>query len=114
MNDWTWLRPTATGLAAASFLFVLLNGALVLRNDNAQARVNQRQQFINQGVAVSRAARFMVQTIARVAATTKDDALIQLLERHGMHLTPDAPAAGEGKVPGAAPSDEISPMEPGK
>lgn len=108
MKDWAWLGPTATGLAAASLLFVLLNGALVLRNDNAQAVVTQRQQFINQGVQTSRAAQLMIQTIAHVAVATKDDALVQLLEHHGLHLTSDAPAVV------AAPSDETRPQEPGK
>ncbi len=113
MNDWAWLKPTATGLAAASILFVLLNGALVLRNDNAQALVNQRQQMINQGGQLTHAAQLMVQAIARVAIATKDDALFQLLKRHGVHLTPNGPDAGAGAIPGAAPSD-ASPDEPGK
>ncbi|HZT52556.1 MAG TPA: hypothetical protein VFA22_11505 [Stellaceae bacterium] len=97
MDGWwsgTWLRPTAIALALASIALVIVNGALTLRIQNAQAVLTQRQQFINQAVQVSRVAQLLVQTIAKTALATKDDALTALLERHGVRLQPGAPAEG--------------------
>ena len=101
MNGWqsdTWLRPAATALAIASIVLLVVNAALTLRNESAQAVVNQRQQFINQSAQVSRVALLLVQTIAKTAAATKDDSLMQLLERHGVRLQSNAPPA-EGAPP---------------
>ena len=101
MNGWqtdTWLRPAATALAVASIVLLIVNAALTLRNEGAQAVVNQRQQFINQSAQVSRVALLLVQTIAKTAVTSKDDTLMQLLERHGVKLQPNPPP-----VEGAAP-----------
>ena len=96
----TWLRPAATALALAGIVLVFVNGALTLRNEGAQTIIAQRQQFINQGVQVSRVAQLLVQTIARAAVATKDDALTQLLERHGVRLQPGAaPAEGTAAAP---------------
>lgn len=101
MNGWqseTWLRPAATALALASIVLLVVNAALTLRNESAQAVVNQRQQFINQTAQVSRVALLLAQTIAKTAITTKDDALLQLLERHGVRLQSNASPA-EGAAP---------------
>jgi len=100
----TWLNPTATALALASLVLVFVNGALLLRNEGTQAQVNQRQQFINQTVQVDRAALVLIQTISKTALATKDDALMQLLERHGVHLQP-TPGAGPAPVPGTGAGD---------
>ena len=113
MAEGGWARPTATGLAAASIVFVLINGALVLRNENAQAAVNQRQQVIDHGLEVSRAAQLMVQTIGNVAVATKDDALIQVLERHGIHLSPNAPSVAPGTLPTSPSPGTNAPANPG-
>jgi len=104
MNGWqtdTWLRPAATALALASIVLLVVNAALTLRNESAQAVVNQRQQFINQTAQVSRVALVLVQTVAKTAMANKDDALMQLLERHGVRLQPNAPPA-EGNPPEGA------------
>jgi hypothetical protein len=96
MNGWqsdTWLRPAATGLAIASIVLLVVNAALTLRNESAQAVVNQRQQFINQSAQVSRVALVLAQTIAKTAVATKDDALMQLLDRHGVRLQSNVPPA---------------------
>jgi hypothetical protein len=98
----TWLKPAAMALAIASLVLVCVNAALILRNESAQAVVNQRQQFLNQTVQVSRVALVLVQTIAKTAAATKDEALSQLLERHGVRLQPTQPPPGDGPPAGDA------------
>jgi len=104
MNGWqtdTWLKPAATALAVASIVLLIVNAALTLRNEGAQAVVNQRQQFINQSAQVSRVALLLVQTIAKTAMANKDDSLMQLLERHGVRFQPNPPPA-EGATPESA------------
>lgn len=93
MNGWqdgAWLKPAATVLAGLSIVLLIVNAALSLRNESAQNLLNQRQQYINQSAQVSRVAMFLVQTIAKTAVASKDDALFQLLQRHGVKLQPNA------------------------
>jgi hypothetical protein len=99
----TWLRTAATWLAVASVLLVLVNAGLVLRNQGSQRVVNQRQQTINQAVQLARAGQILVQTVARVAVATKDDALTAALEHQGIKL--NVPATGDkpGEKPGEKP-----------
>jgi hypothetical protein len=93
-GTWWWLRPAATLMAIAAIVLVFVNAVLVVRNQEAQREVNQRQQVINQGVQLARASQFVVETIAKVAVASKDDKLTALLERHGVHLTVNQPPAG--------------------
>ncbi len=104
MNDWDWLKPTATVLAAAAVVLVVVNAALVLRNESAQAFANQRQQYINQAAEVSRVAQVLAQTIARKAIETNDDALTALLQRHGLQLSRTPPGV-EAVKPEATPPE---------
>lgn len=90
----TWLRPAATLTAIAAIVLVFVNAVLVVRNQEAQREVNQRQQVINQGVQLARVSQFVVETIAKVAVASKDDKLTALLERHGVHLNINQPPAG--------------------
>jgi hypothetical protein len=109
MNDWDWLKPAATVLGAAAIVLVLVNAALVLRNESAQVFVNQRQQYINQGAAVNRVAQLLARTIARVAIETKDDALTALLERHGLQLKHTPEGDVDTAAPGATAPEETKP-----
>jgi hypothetical protein len=98
-----WLRPAATLLASAAIVIVLINAALLMRNQKAQVAVNQRQQVINLSVQYSRAGQLLVQTIARIAVTAKDDSLVSLLERHGIKINVGPPAADSLQKPEAKP-----------
>jgi hypothetical protein len=84
--DGTWLRPTATWLAVACVVLVLINAALLLRNQTAQGIVNQRQQAINQAVPLARASQLLIETTAKIAVASKDDALMGVLEHHGIKV----------------------------
>ncbi len=99
----TWLRTAATLLACVSIVLVLVNAALVLRNQRAQSDINQRQQVINQAAQLGRIGQLLVQTIGRIAVTSRDDALSAALERHGIRIeqnpAPDAGSAPAGSKP---------------
>src|ERR1700733_12018250 len=89
-----WLFTAATWLAVASIVLVLVNGALALRGQGKQLEVNQRQQTINQSAQLARVSQLLIETGAKSAVANKDDALTQLLERHGVTINvKPAPAA---------------------
>ena len=93
----SWLRPAATVLAAVSILLVLVNAGLVLRNQSMQAHVQQRQQAINQAATLARIQQALIQALAITAVRNKDDAVMALLERHGIHVNAKSPAEPEKK-----------------
>jgi hypothetical protein len=92
--DATWLRRAATWIAGASIVLVVVNGALVLKNQDAQRIVNQRQAQINQAAQIARVNQLIIETIARTAIARKDDTLTALLERHGVKLHPSSTTGG--------------------
>jgi hypothetical protein len=94
-----WL---STVLAGLSIILVVSNGLLFLSNQESQATINRRQQFINQSVQLGRVNEALVRTLATVAANNKDDQLRDLLAQHGItfQVAPadgQAPAAASGK-----------------
>jgi hypothetical protein len=74
----------STALAVLSIILVVSNGILFLINQEAQAAINRRQQFINQGVQLGRVNEALVRALATSAANTNDDQLRELLAQHGI------------------------------
>jgi len=95
----SWLRPAATLLAAAGIVLVLVNAGLVLRNQSMQAVVAQRQQAINQAATLGRISQALVQALAATAIKNKDDTIMALLERHGIHVNYTPPSGEPEKKP---------------
>ena len=94
----SWLRPAATVLAIAGIVLVLINAGLVLRNQMMQAHVAQRQQAINQTATLARVSQTLIQALAVSGVRNKDDAIMALLERHGIHVNVHpGPAPGEAE-----------------
>jgi hypothetical protein len=92
----TMLFWISTVLAAVSIVLVVSNGTLYLVNQEIQAAVNQRQQFINQSVQLGRVNEALVRSLATSAASNKDDQLRDMLAQHGITFqvtTGSAPAA---------------------
>jgi hypothetical protein len=94
-----WL---STVLAGLSVILVISNGLLFLSNQETQATINRRQQFINQSVQLGRLNEALVRALATAAANNKDDQLRELLAQHGItfQIAPadgQAPAAASGK-----------------
>lgn len=102
-----WLRTAAQWIAGASIVLVIVNIGLVVRNQAAQGSVTQRQAVLNQAPEIARVNQLLVETIARTALQKKDQALIALLERHGVKLNPTPPAA-------TSPPTAASPSSAGK
>jgi hypothetical protein len=114
MRDWFSLRTGAgwrntipLGLAGVTLVLVFFNVWFVLDTQARQAEVNQRQQFINQSMQLSRLNEGLVRAIATAAVNTKDEKLRQLLSDQGINVTFTPNAAAP---PASAPS---SPMASG-
>ena len=89
-------------LAGVSLLLVIVNAALVMRNQAIQFDVTQRQQVINQGLQFLRIRQALAQAVGTLAVNKQDHDLSDLLTRHGISVTPTqtpaaAPAAPQGK-----------------
>lgn len=86
-----WDIVTMT-LAALSLLLVIVNAVLVVRNQSLQVDMNDRQQVINQGLQLARLRQVLAQTLGNLAITKQDHDLGDLLSRHGISVTGQAPA----------------------
>jgi uncharacterized membrane protein YeiB len=91
----------STVLAGLGVILVIGNGILFLVNQDAQAAINRRQQFINQSAQLGRLNEALVRALATNAANNKDDQLRDLLAQHG--ITFQVNPAEPGPAP-AAPS----------
>ena len=96
-----WLYWVTVGLSGLTLLLVVAYIILVQANRSVQAEVNQRQQFINQSVQLSRINDVLIRALAAAAVNNKDDKLRDLLAQNGVTIN----AAGEPeKTPPPAPA----------
>jgi hypothetical protein len=103
-----------TVLAGLSVILVISNGILFLVNQEAQAAINRRQQFINQSAQLGRVNEALVRALATSAANNKDDQLRDLLAQHGItfQVNPAQPGPAQasptesGAVPAVPPSGQ--------
>ena len=82
-------------LAAAILLLVVLNIVLTGRNQDLQAAISERQQFINQTISISRLNGQLVQGLANLSASTGDEEIQALLAGHGISFTAKPTVATE-------------------
>jgi hypothetical protein len=87
-----WWGTTALSLVA--LLLVVGNILLAIDLQKRQAEVNQRQQFINQSVELSRANQLLINTLAQVAAKNDDVEIRELLAANGITFSISDPAVG--------------------
>jgi hypothetical protein len=81
----------STALAGLSVILVVSNGILFLVNQEAQAAINRRQQFINQSTQLGRLNEALVRALATSAANNKDGQLRDLLAQHGITFQVNPP-----------------------
>jgi hypothetical protein len=103
-----WQFATLTGLGALSLLLVVVNAALFVANRDLQAETAQRQQFIQQSIALESLYREIVKAIAELGTRGNDRALLDILASQGLSVTatpagaatpPAAPALGGERRP---------------
>src|SRR5690348_17010748 len=96
-----WLYWVALGLSAATSAVIVVYIFLVQDNRSAQREVNQRQQFVNQTLQLSRINEALIRALATAAANSKSEKLRDLLAQNGIAIN----AAGE-PVPSAGTPGE--------
>lgn len=99
---WSWAFWASTTAAALTLVLAVANAVLLSGNRATQADVNERQQFINQTVQLSRVNNGLIRALAESAVANKDDKLRDILTQAGVTVTAPtgtetAPAADSKK-----------------
>lgn len=91
------LWQVTTGLAVLALLLVVVNSFLIVGNEKRQADVNQRQQFINQSVQLSRVSQSLISALAQASVRTDDKEIRDMLASSGFVIQANpAPQAEPG------------------
>jgi hypothetical protein len=100
-----WQFNALTALGALALLLALADAGLAVMNRDAQVFVAQRQQYIQQSVALEGLYRDIVKGLAELGTRGNDRALLDILAAQGLSVTVNGSAAtapsGTGSVPGA-------------
>src|SRR5947199_4830980 len=83
-----WLYRLLAGLAGITLVLAVVYIVLVQENRSVQAEVNQRQQFINQGIQLGRINDALIRALAAAAVDNNDDKLRELLAQNGITINP--------------------------
>lgn len=112
MQSSGWVYRVIVALSGITLILVFVYLVVGEQNRAVQAKINERQQFINQSVQFARINEVLVRLIATAAVNDKDDKLRSLLTQNGFGIDPKtgapvpAPAA-TGASP--APAGEKRP-----
>ena len=87
-----------TALAAIALLLVIVNGVLFTTNRSEQAAVGQRQQYVQQTVALENLYREIVKALADLGVKNNDRAILDLLGAQGISVTVNNPSAADAPV----------------
>jgi len=101
----------STILAVLSLALVVANSVLILSNQSVRTEVDQRQQFLNQSIQLSRLNQELVNGLAAVALKNNNTAIRDLLASNGITVLVNQPAAGTAPAAGtpAAPGTPVAP-----
>lgn len=98
-----WQFNTLTVLGALALLLTLVNATLFTINRESQAAIAQRQQYIQQSVALESLYREIVKALAELGARSNDRGILDILAAQGLSVTvngasaaPAAAAASNG------------------
>lgn len=79
-----WLLTLAAGVA---LVLVALSMMLARSNQAIQSEIDNRQQYINQTIRISRLNTRFIQALANVSARTGDEQIRLLLADHGISFS---------------------------
>jgi hypothetical protein len=110
MQAGLWIYRVVVALSGITLMLVIVYLVVGEQNRTVQAKINERQQFINQSLEFARINQALVRAMATVASNDKDDKLRALLAQNGITINPKtgAPAAasGTGANPDLAPAEK--------
>jgi hypothetical protein len=88
-----WQFNTLVVLGALALLLTVVNATLFSLNRESQAEIAQRQQFIQQSVALESLYREIVKALAELGARGNDRALLDILAAQGLNVSVGGAAA---------------------
>ena len=95
-----WQFHTLIVLGALSLFLTLVNATLFTLNRESQAEIAQRQQFVQQSVALEGLYRELVKALAELGARSNDRGILDILAAQGLNVT----LGGVASAPAAASS----------
>ena len=99
-----WQFAVLTLLGAVALALMLVNAGLFTLNRDSQTALGQRQQYVQQTVALESLYRDIVNALAELAVKGNDPQLIAILSAQGLSVTSDGPAGAAAASATAAPS----------
>ena len=96
-----WLYRLLVALSGITLILVVAYIVLVQDDRTIQAEVNQRQQFINQGIQLGRVNEALIRALA--ASANKDDKLRELLAQNGISINAATGAPERETAPATPP-----------
>ena len=100
-----WLHRLLVALSGITLVLVVVYIVLTQDNLSVQTEINQRQQFINQGIRLGRINDALIHILATTAVSNNDDKLRDLLAQNGITINPATGAPErEAAPPAAAPA----------
>ena len=92
-----WQFNTLIALGALSLLLTVVNATLFTINRESQAEIAQRQQYVQQSIALEGLYRDIVKALAELGARSNDRGVLDILAAQGLNVTvngaPAVPAA---------------------
>ncbi len=82
-----WPYRLLNGLGILAFILVVTNVFLTRQNQSLRMEINERQQYINQSIRLSRLNTEIINSLAELAAAKNDEQLKNLLASHGITFT---------------------------
>ena len=98
-----WQFNTLIVLGVLSLFLALANATLFSLNRESQAEIAQRQQFVQQSVALEGLYREIVKALAELGARSNDRRILDMLAAQGLNVT-----LGGGQAAPAAPAQASS------
>ena len=98
-----WQFNTLIAFGALSLVLTAVNATLFTMNRESQAAIAQRQQYVQQSVALEGLYREIVKALAEIGARSNDRGILDILAAQGLSVTvngasaaPAAAAASNG------------------
>jgi predicted Holliday junction resolvase-like endonuclease len=99
-----WGYRIILALSGITLILVIVYLLVSQQNRAVQAKINERQQFINQSIQFAHINETLVRIMATVAVSEKDDKLRDLLTQNGIKINPPAAAKAATSAAPLAPA----------
>lgn len=97
-----WQFSVLTAIGVLSLLLTAVNALLFTANRDAQAAIAQRQQYIQQSIALEGLYRDIVKALAELGARGNDRAILDVLAAQGLSVSVSGTAPAGAAASSAA------------